>query len=191
MWEGEERRQFYRVDDRVAMRYQRLRDEQAVSDETARLSIRNRLVALDQDLEHQLSVLADESPRIHRAMRLLNEKLTLLLGAELRHAEDDESGLQLQSVNLSAGGLAFDVDEWIKVGERLLVELIFYPEGEAFSAIVRVITSDSVSGGYRLGTDFDGLPESDRERLIRHILSIQSQQLRQRRQQRESDEPSG
>ncbi|MDX1799961.1 MAG: PilZ domain-containing protein [Marinobacter sp.] len=191
MWEGEERRQFYRVDDRVAMRYQRLRDEQAVSDETARLSVRNRLVALDQDLDHQLSVLADESPRIHRAMRLLNEKLTLLLGAELAHAEDDESGLQLQSVNLSAGGLAFDVDEWIKVGERLLVELIFYPEGEAFSAIVRVITSDSVSGGYRLGTDFDGLPESDRERLIRHILSIQSQQLRQRRQQREGDEPSG
>lgn len=188
MWEGEDRRQFYRVDDRVAMRYQRLRDERSVADESARLAIRNRLAALDQDLDHQLSVLADESPRIHRVMALLNEKLTLLIGPE---RADGEAGLQLQTVNLSAGGLAFDVDEWIKVGERLLVELIFYPEGETFSAIVRVITSDSVSGGYRLGTDFDGLPERDRERLIRHILNIQSQQLRLRRQQRDNDEPGG
>lgn len=191
MWEGEERRQFYRVDDRVAMRYQRLRDERAVSLESARLSIRNRLAAIDQDLDHQLSVLADESPRVHRVMRLLNDKLALLLGSEARNDETREEALQLQTINLSAGGLAFDVDEWINVGERLLVELMFYPEGEPFSAIVRVITSDSISGGYRLGTDFDGLPENDRERLIRHILSIQSQQLRLRRQQRDNEAPEG
>lgn len=190
MWEGEERRQFYRVDDQVAMRYYRLRDERAVSAESARLSIRNRLITLDQDLDHQLSVLADELPRVHRVMRLLNDKLTLLLGSDARDSDGDNEGLQLQVINLSAGGLAFDVDEWIKVGERLLIELIFYPEAEPFSAIIRVVTSDSISGGYRLGTDFDGLPESDRERLIRHILSIQSQQLRQRRQQRDDDQPA-
>lgn len=187
MWQGEDRRQFYRVDDRVAMRYTRLRDDQAVSSELARLSLHNRMAALDQELEHELSVLADQSPRTHNVARLLNEKLTLAVTAMAMREHPDEAALQTTDINLSASGLAFDVDEWVKAGERLLVELVFYPEAEQFSSVVRVIASDTIGGGYRLRTDFEQLSESDRERLIRHILAIQSRRLRQRRNSLEDD----
>ncbi|WP_166268539.1 PilZ domain-containing protein [Marinobacter caseinilyticus] len=181
MWQGKERRQFYRVEDRVALRFTRLHDDQSVSSELARLSLHNRIMALNQELEHELSVLAEQSPRIHHIAQLLNEKLTLGMSALTMKGYPDESALKQTAINLSASGLAFDVDEWVKTGERLLVDVVFYPEGEHFSAIVRVIDSDTTGDGYRLRTDFERLPEHDRERLVRHILTVQSRRIRELR----------
>lgn len=113
MSDGEDRRQFYRVTDRVTLRYTRLRDEAAVASAQARLSLQNRLLALD-----------------------------------LKEYPDDAT-LNPLDINISA--------------------------------IVKVLSSDTIDERYRLRTEFEQLPESDRERVIRHILSVQSRNLRQRR----------
>ncbi|MEX0603634.1 MAG: PilZ domain-containing protein [Marinobacter sp.] len=181
MWDGKDRRQFYRVSDRVAMRYTRLRDEAAVSSEQARLSLHNRLSALDRELAHELAALAEQCPRTHHVATLINEKLAMVMAALGLKEYPDDTTLQPLEVNISASGLAFDVDEWVKAGERLRIDLLFFPEAEHFSAIVKVLSSDTIAGGYRLRTDFERLPENDQERLIRHILSVQSRTIRQLR----------
>ena len=181
MWDGKDRRQFYRVIDRVALRYARLRDDAAVASAQAKLSLHNRLAALDRELAHELSALSEQSPRTHHVARLLNEKLVMVMSALDLKDHPDDSTLNPLDINISASGLAFEVDEWVKAGERLRIDLLLFPEAEHFSAIVKVLSSDTIDGGYRLRTDFEQLPESDRERLIRHILSVQSRTLRQRR----------
>lgn len=181
MWDGEDRRQFYRVTDRVALRYTRLRDEAAVASARERLSLHHRLAALDRELAHELSALAEQSPRTYHVAKLINEKLAMVMSALNLKEYPDDATLNPLDINISASGLAFEVDEWVKAGERLRIDLLFFPEAEHFSAIVKVLSSDTIEGGYRLRTDFEELPESDRERLVRHILSVQSRSLRQRR----------
>ena len=102
MWDGEDRRQFYRVTDRVALRYARLRDDAAVASAQARLSLHNRLAALDRELAHELSALAEQSPRTHHVAKLINEKLAMVMSAlDLKEYPDDAT-LNPMDINISA-----------------------------------------------------------------------------------------
>lgn len=180
-WDGEERRESYRVDDRVALRYRRLQGDHDMASESARLSLQSRLTTLQQALEDELARLAESAPSTYRIARLLNDKMDCLLDTVALDDSQSSNGLVSRHINLSAGGLAFVSDDTLLVGERLLLDLLWHPGGDHIRAIARVVSADRESGGCRVRADFESLASQDRETLMRHILEVQSRSLRERR----------
>lgn len=180
-WHGPERRESFRVNDRVALRYRRLKGGHAMASESARLSLQNRLASLQDTLDEELARLADRSPATHRIARLLNDKIDCLLDTVALDDADNAEGLVTRDINLSAGGLAFVGEDTLLPGERLLLDLLWHPGGDHIRAIARVVNAEREKGGCRVRADFESLPDRDRELLMRHILEVQSRQIRARR----------
>lgn len=188
MWKGDERRRFYRVDDRVALRFMRLRDNNAVSAEIAQLSLDTRIEDVDAALVQAISALAVQSPEGGRVAELLNSKLALVLESQTSSSGNREATLVTRDINLSAGGLAFSTEQAVEVGDSLLLDLLFYPESRTIRALAKVVAAELQNDGYRLRLDFERLTDNDREVLTGHIMRLQSRQLRQRDQGAQSEE---
>ncbi|TBW56236.1 PilZ domain-containing protein [Marinobacter halodurans] len=180
MWQGEERRRYYRVDDRVALRYMRLSDGGSVAGELSDLSLRSRLADLELMLDQALAKLAVAAPEVLEVADLLNRKLDLALeGAGLGLDGERPATLVTRDVSLSGSGFAFAVGETLAVGEMVLVDLLFHPERRTIRALTRVVASDGPDAGY-LRLDIERITEADQELLMSHILRLQSARLRQR-----------
>lgn len=181
MWQGEERRRFYRVDDKVALRYVRLSDRASLSAELADISIRTRQVDLDLALDQALAKLAETAPETREVIDLLNRKLDLVVEALGEDVEGLEGGsLVTRDINLSVGGLSFRAEEEMVDRESLLVDLLFYPERRTIRALARVVGVVPEEGEYRVHLDFDRITDTDRELLMSHIMRLQSSKLRER-----------
>lgn len=181
MWQGEERRRFYRVDDRVALRYVRLSDKAALSAELADISLKTRQVDLDLALDQALAKLAETAPETREVIDLLNRKLDLVLEALGEEIEGLETGsLVTRDINLSVGGLSFKAEEEVVDTESLLVDLLFYPERRTVRALARVVGVVPEEGEFRIHLDFDRITDADRELLMSHIMRLQSSRLRER-----------
>ena len=176
MWKGDERRRFYRVDDRVALRFMRLRDNNAVSAEIAKLSLDTRIEEVDAALMQAISALAAQSPEGGRVAELFNRKLALVLESRTASSVNRQATLVTRDINLSAGGLAFSTDEPVELGDSLLLDVLFSPESRTIRALAR-----------RLRLDFERLTDNDRELLTGHIMRLQSRQLRRRDQSAQSE----
>ncbi|MDX1635645.1 MAG: PilZ domain-containing protein [Marinobacter sp.] len=180
-WNGKDRRESYRVNDRVALRYRRLHGDHDMASESARLSLQSRLASLQQALDDELARLAESAPATHRIARLLNDKMDCLMDTMALDDSQSSDGLVSRHINLSAGGLAFVSEDTLLPGERLLLDLLWHPGGDHIRAIARVVSANRESGGCRVRADFESLPNHDRETLMRHILEVQSRSLRERR----------
>ncbi|MDG5498128.1 PilZ domain-containing protein [Marinobacter sp. BGYM27] len=187
MWKGDERRRFYRVDDRVALRFMRLRDNNAVSAEIAKLSLDTRIEEVDAALMQAISALAAQSPEGGRVAELFNRKLALVLESQTASSVNRQATLVTRDINLSAGGLAFSTDEPVELGDSLLLDVLFYPESRTIRALARVVAAEPQNDGYRLRLDFERLTDNDRELLTGHIMRLQSRQLRRRDQSAQSE----
>lgn len=185
VWQGEERRRYFRISDRVAMSHARLRDAVELASELARLSMNARLEALQQELRYELEVVTAESPRLGKTLSLLDRKLDLAMEMFQFAQVSEPSGLSMEDVSLSAGGISFPTDEWYKAGEHVLLNLVFYPDGEHVRIVARVVACDQHGDGYLIRADFENLAEADREVLVQHVLKCQSRALRQRREQQD------
>ncbi|WP_162628853.1 PilZ domain-containing protein [Marinobacter bohaiensis] len=180
-WQGRDRRRFYRVDDRVALRYVRLSDEASLSGEMQDLSLRTRLADLDLALDEAMGRFAEQSPAGQTVADLLNRKLELALEAAGvgRQANGDPS-LITRDISLSVGGFAFATEERIAVGENLLIDLLFYPERRTVRALARVVASEPAASGQLLRLDVARMGDADREILMGHIMRLQSERIRAR-----------
>lgn len=181
MWQGEERRRFYRVDDRVALRYVKLTDRKALSAELADMSLRTRRVDIDLALDQALMKLAEAAPETREVIDLLNRKLDLVLEALGEEVDGLETGsLVTRDINLSVGGLSFQAQEDMVDGESLLVDLLFYPERRTVRTLARVVGVVAEEGESRIHLDFERITDIDRELLMNHIMRLQSSKLRER-----------
>lgn len=165
------------------MSHARLRDEVELASELSRLSMNAKLETLEQELRYELEVVSEESPRLGKTLALLDRKLNLMLEMFRQSGVSESADLSVEDVSLSAGGISFPVDEWYKTGEHVVLNLVFYPDGEHVRVVARVISCDQNGDGYLIRADFENLAEVDREALVQHVLECQSRALRQRREQ--------
>lgn len=183
MPEHEERRRYFRVDDQVALGYTKLRSDATLVSERALLSVGDRMESLQKELQHELTVLKEDSPRLGRALELLDRKLDLVVEMlDVRTLAERES-LNVTAVNLSASGISFPVDEWFVPGERVLITLVFQPELEHVRLVARVVAYDKEGENYRVRAEFENLTRTDRDVLVQRVLSCQPAELRHTREQ--------
>lgn len=186
-----ERRGYFRISDDVVLtyglveeaEYQALPDKRSNSN-TNGFNLKAKFAALDRAMRPVFRRLEERSEDLARCLATLNEKLDMLAEVVLRH-EVDLDALPSQEVNLSAGGMSFEVQKPIEPGRILRLRLLLKPSSIGIEAYARVVYSKALKRlgtpgfPYRVGVEFLHLREEDSDLIIRHVLCKEADQRRQ------------
>ena len=184
-----ERRQYYRIDDSVIFTYYVLNKEE---DKGGRETDKNISAAfetmelfgqMNQQVRGALGRISEHSADIASYLKSLDNKIELL--AQMCLFKDQESSPKpRRQINLGAGGLAFGSDEKFKQGTLLAIDMILSTDLLCLHLTGRVIQiSNQKEGDYpfRISVGFTDISETEIDQIIKHIMRLQSEQLRARR----------
>jgi len=186
---ADERRRFFRIDDAVNL-YYRIVDEQTVvaaskmtDDVLSNCSLVTALDVLNQESRLVLHRIEKNEPEIAEYLKLMDSKISLLAQAVLQQ-NNDLSESSLCNTNLSASGLAIEVDSDIKVGEFIEVKLFLSSCVAVILLYGKVVyckknPTPEKTASFQIGIDYINLKDADREVLIKHIVKRQMQQIRE------------
>ena len=175
-----ERRQHFRIDDRMYFNYRILAPGEFCSDS----AIISQLLGEQgkkfmeaaqylQDIDNQLSEhtqdLAIDNPGLAHCLNLLNSKIDYLTRHILM-----SSDVEIRKVNVSLGGMAFKTPCLVKVDTQ--VKVVIYTKPKLIPIILdgKVVYSQFQSAGnYRTSLQFEGLNPEQEQLLAQHILLVQ------------------
>jgi len=185
-----ERRRYYRIDDSTILSFKVIPAGQ-VTRAIGRFreglpeyfSLAANFAVSDVSMSEILGRIRSEQPLVATYLDAVDRKLKLL--AHLVMALDNDLATSpTQNVNLSGGGIAFDVDQEILIGSILEIKLILFPEYTGiltYGTIVQSSKNNASSGApWRVAVNFSSIRESDRDLIIRHVLHQQATWLRRR-----------
>lgn len=175
-----ERRQHFRIDDRMYFDYRVITPGEFCSDSaiTSQLLGGNGKKFMEaaqyfQTIDAQLSELTQEialkEPALAHYLNLLNEKVEYLSRQMLMTGD-----LELRKVNISLGGMAFKTPELVK--EQTNVKIVLYVKPKMIPIVLdaRVVYSQyQDEAHYRTSVAFNGLTNEQEQLLSQHILLVQ------------------
>lgn len=193
---SEENRRSFRVQEPVYLRYEVIsEDEFAGGLERRRLrqgsseGLRSRVVDIDARLDEKLFLLSKSSEAVANCLRLINDKLDLIVN-ELPAFRECKASLAQQSpqmAELSADGMVFGASDPLIEGSKIVLRLLLESDSryiETFCRVVRVTDSpdsDDAARPYGIAVEFVGMAAAQKEILIQHLFSRESETLRMRR----------
>ncbi len=180
----EDRREFFRVEDRVLLRYCRVARETATAQGSAEelfddgevFWLMRELRSVDAEHHSRLRGLADNNRELGLYLKALNRKIELIAAA-LSAFDRARHGIPEQQVTLSEAGIDFTVDEPLQVGDLIALQLVLLPEYLAVALWGEVLSVDTATR--RVGVSFVHQRETDRQILARHALQVQIASRRQ------------
>lgn len=196
MMDGQENRRSFRVNESVYLKYDVLSEkefEQGLEHRKLRLGLSDGAQATLVDIEARLGeamfLLSAEHAKVGRCMTLLNDKLNIVIDQlpALRETKASLAKSRPQTCDVGADGLVFSSDKPIEVDSKLHLQFLLSADNrfvETFCRVVRVTDSPDDSRDdlpYGIAVEFMNLPPSQREILIQHMFSRESETLRMRR----------
>ncbi len=183
----EERRRYYRISDRITLKYQILEDEifaeekhHAETGYIRQSDLRNTSNCIDARLEALVHQLSKTNPLVAEAVALINKKFSLLELIANNEIIENAIDITQQSVNLSGSGIAFISDKPMLDDTPLKLEIVLLPETQYVSVLGRVVACRELEDGhFMVAVDFEGISEDEREHIIQHILKKQTLEIRQ------------
>jgi hypothetical protein len=182
----DERREWVRVNDRLLIEY-RVVCQQATAEAPASPPASGEAM-LASLRKPTLELLAREGEALANSpllpwLRKIDWMLEALLASLSQIHPGSVSIAQVTDVNISGGGIEFDVAQPFEKGQTLALKVILPPFTpiQAFAQIIRVTPPPSNETRFRIATQFTSLDGEAHEHLIRHILQTQAEQLRTRR----------
>lgn len=201
-----ERREYYRIQDTLALEFQRLPKEQALAQPPVmpftldpRFQVLHALHELDHESHATLRQLGDADRQLGSYLRTLNRKIELI-AMGMFASSNSEAPSPTHDVTLSESGLSFRHEQPLAPDSHLALKLVLFPAYFGLLLFGRVVQctplvppdTDSASSAttparlFNIGVEFSHVQESERELLARYILRKQAQQ---RREQRNHDKP--
>ena len=186
-----DRREYYRIEDMIALEITPLSAPQAASsevlqDESPLFNLLSELHLSEFESQHLLRQISERDRTLSSYLKTLNKRVELLsqIVAQTVLGKIGE----LQPVKLSEGGIEFHHPHAYSVGSHLALKLVLMPQALGLLLRARVTHCEAVEGGYGIGTEFELITDTQRQLLARHILQ---KQALARRQARELNEPEG
>lgn len=190
-----ERRKYFRIEDSIMLKYRVVAveaQESAQNDaELNRMRIetaRAALFGIETDFQEMCEPLAREHPSIVDVLQILNRKINLLervISSEMLHASPAASDLlnhEAQSVNLSGGGMSLRATDALPENARLIIDMVLLPSHDPIRVFGQVVhCQPSEDEQFEIGIEFVEVNSQDRERIIRHTLQRQAEQIRKDR----------
>ena len=196
MMDGQESRRSFRVNESVYLKYDVLSQkefEQGIEHRKLRLGLSDGAQATLVDIEARLGeamfLLSAEHAKIGRCMTLLNDKLNIVIDQlpALRETKASLAKSRPQTCDVGADGMVFSSDKAVEVNSKLHLRFLLSADNrfvETFCVVVRVTDSPDDNRDdlpYGIAVEFMNLPPSQREILIQHMFSRESETLRMRR----------
>ncbi|NIE77629.1 PilZ domain-containing protein [Pantoea sp. Tr-811] len=187
----EDRREYYRIEDRIALEISPLTAAEALEpellqDDSPLFNLLSELHLSDFESQHLLRQLSEKDRTLAAFLRAQNKRLDLL-SAVVAHTLLGEVGLP-QRVIISEGGIEYAQAQPVTPGTRVKVKMVLMPRAHGLLLRGKVTHCDPRPGGdFEVGTEFTDMTDSQRQLLARYILQRQQQQ---RRQQLEQDGPA-
>ena len=181
--DSENRREYYRIEDSVALEILPSDDLQGTQREASHgiFQLLGELHQLDFEAQHLLRQLAEGNRTLANYLKVQNKRIDLL-GQAL--AQDLLGTLgPPRTVVLSEGGISFNHDQPLAEGGLYRLKLVLMPQALGLLLDARIASCEAVEGGqYAIAVSFDALTDSQRQLLARHILQKQAAERRQARE---------
>lgn len=196
MMDAQENRRSFRVNESVYLKYDVLSEkefERGLEHRKLRLGLSDGAQATLVDIEARLGeamfLLSAEHSKVARCMTLLNDKLNIVIDQlpALRETKASLAKSRPQTCDVGADGMVFSSDKPIEVDSKLHLQFLLSADNrfvETFCRVVRVTDSPDDNRDdlpYGIAVEFMNLPPSQREILIQHMFSRESETLRMRR----------
>lgn len=187
----EDRREYYRIADRIALQISPLSAAQALDpdvlqDDSPLFNLLSELHLADFEAQHLLRQLSDKDRTLAAFLRVQNKRLDVL-SAVVAHTLLGEVG-QPQAVVMSEGGLECVQPGPFAPGTQVKVQMVLMPRAHGLLLRGKITHCEArPKEGFEVGIEFIDMVDAQRQLLARYILQRQQQQ---RRQQLEQNAPS-
>ncbi|WP_434710028.1 PilZ domain-containing protein [Pseudomonas sp. R1-1] len=185
----EDRREYYRIEDMIALEIRPLSAPEAAGEEVLQdasplFNLLSELHLSEFESQHLLRQISERDRAIAAFLKSQNKRIDLLSQVValtvLGHIGEP------QPVIISEGGIDFQYPTPVATGAHLSVKLVLMPQALGLLLRARVTHCDPKGDGYDVGTEFEHLTDAQRQLLARYILQKQAQERRLAREQNES-----
>ncbi|OEC34959.1 PilZ domain-containing protein [Pseudomonas cuatrocienegasensis] len=189
--DADDRREYYRIDDTIALDFTPLRGAEALAsdvlhDSSPLFNLLSDLHLMDFESQHLLRHIGERDRTLANYLKVMNKRIDLL-GQAVAQGLLRDIGTPKQ-VSLSEGGVSFTSAQAVAVGEHLAIKMVLMPQALGLLLRAQVIHCRALADQqFEIGTEFEALTEAQRQLLARHILQ---RQALERRQAREQTDPS-
>lgn len=185
----EDRREYYRIEDTIALEIRPLSIPEAASqevlqDESPLFNLLSELHLSEFESQHLLRQISERERSIAAYLKAMNKRIDLL-SQVIAVTVLGEIG-EPQPVIISEGGIDFQYPTPVAVGAHLSIKLVLMPQALGLLLRARVTHCDPKGGGYDIGTEFEHPTDAQRQLLARYILQKQAQERRLARELNES-----
>lgn len=190
--DDEDRREYYRISDHIALEITPLAESEAgdaevLQDPSTLFNLLSELHLSEFETQHLLRQLGDSDRTLGNFLRAQNKRIDLL-SQVVAHTLLGEIG-ETQPVVISEGGLECQLPQSFAVGSLVSVKMVLMPQALGLLLRARVTRADAVEiGHYALGMEFDGMTDAQRQLLARYILQKQAAERRLAREQSDAAE---
>ncbi len=181
-----ERRSSYRIDDTAILQVMPVTSLEADScpaeaffgSDTGIFNLVRDLRSIDNDNSGILRLIGERASDVAVYLSSLNKKINTIATAIAESIISDDN--DLQSIDLSEGGIGFNHDEKLEEDSYHAIRVWFDAELVGISVFIRVVACNrSIDGRYHISASFHNLTNSDRDTISKHVVQIQQQQLRE------------
>ncbi|UTW13635.1 PilZ domain-containing protein [Marinobacterium rhizophilum] len=179
----QDRRQFYRIEHQVAIEYKRVSEAEVMANARpyqfnvpAHFLLLSELQAMDSDTGHLLRKIGEKQPEVSAYLKLLDDKVNRIARSLVAEELKDTGSLRMHNINLSEGGLSFDCEDDLPLGQHLALKLIFPHSLLGLLLYATVQRNEALEGEHLIGLEFIKMPESCRTLLARFVLEAQAQE---------------
>ncbi|VVO83049.1 hypothetical protein PS893_01904 [Pseudomonas fluorescens] len=185
----EDRREYYRIEDTIALEIRPLSaseaaDQEVLQDASPLFNLLSELHLSEFESQHLLRQINERDRNIAAFLKSQNKRIDLL-SQVIAITVLGQIG-EPQPVIISEGGIDFQHPSPIAAGAHLSVKLVLMPQALGLLLRAHVTHCDRKGDGYDVGTEFEHLTDAQRQLLARHILQKQAQVRRLAREQLES-----
>lgn len=192
----QDNRRSFRISEPVYFQYEHLTDEEFGDGMDVR-NIRKgnsdgamaKLADIDARLSEAMFLMNAENSAVGRCIKLLHDKLNLAIEQSrgFRATKESLAKSKPQVCDISADGIVFSSAVPLSIGDKLYVQFLLSTDSryiESFCTVVR-LTEPPDSGNPQLvhgiAVEFVDITPGQREILIQHMFSRESETLRMRR----------
>ncbi|NMY85187.1 PilZ domain-containing protein [Pseudomonas sp. WS 5411] len=182
----EDRREYYRIDDMIALQIKSLSAPQAASkevllDDSPLFNLLSELHLSEFESQHLLRQLGERDRTLAAFLKVQNKRMDLL-SQVMAQSLLGEIGAP-QPVIISEGGIDFQHPTVLTPGSHLAVKLVLMPQALGLMLRAKVTHCDPKGDSFDIGTEFESMTDAQRQLLARYILQKQAQERRLAREQ--------
>jgi hypothetical protein len=183
----DDRREYYRIDDTIALEFTPLSGTEALAsdelhDSSPLFNLLSELHLLDFESQHLLRHISERDRSLANYLKVINKRIDLL-GQAVAQSLLLEIGTP-RRVCLSEGGVSFNSSQSLAIETHLAIKIVLMPQALGLLLRAKVIHCQALADQqFEIGTEFEALTDAQRQLLARHILQRQALERRQAREQ--------